>query len=372
MNILKLTAAAVAVLALTACSRDGGTAGVSSELSVKGVQKETVSYDKELNDQRTAKDSQVVSGLNFELAALRPVISQAGVTNLGGYVYNVLYMGADLFPFESHMKKLGLGNLGDKPNAAQIEAAKARIEQLKADADKFPHIAQSNAEQQNCLELVVAGDGAQARACFEDYFTRIDAAMIILALTAPHPRMQFTEERVVGFEKQREICVRKGSSCDDSEIQTMLKTTLAMQRVSQTLSPRLLNGLEGRILTNEDDAKRQVVENLFKQSPAEIRKLAAVRAARVEYLTEPGEVQSPLKVTLVESGQHFIYDAKGVTEYQNGAIWHGDSVLAGGRRELSFEKSAGANLTAKYSNSQDAEASNSSSTKAGADLKTGG
>lgn len=356
-----ICAAVLFALALAGCSKGGLSTSVENSTSAETGSKTDITGTKTLSAGRTAKASTMVPGAQLIAETLYPVLALEAL-DIDAFAWNTKYMNEPILDVNRALAKHGFTGADTSPvsTSRQVTLAKQRLASLADQMGRDVALDYAASQLSVCLEHVTGGDAAQGRTCLTAYYTHIYAGAAILAASRPQEHPGFTRETVHGYSNERVFPAK--------EMQAWLGGVGAILEMSLNLQPVLLAGITGQVLRSPDAARAHIIKALF-DLPVEQIQALAVRPKNLTARVYRGELDSPLKVAVPELGWTIVEDEKGLTLIKNGSPYHGDGMLAGGKMEIAFETTAGANLDRKTSIGSDTSTKSSGSIKTSADVK---
>lgn len=355
---LRLSLSVIALCALSACSK-GVSVGAENTSGIEQTRKSDVSKSKTLSANMSAKVTATMPAAQLIAQALRPVVEIADI-DMPAYVRAVKFDAAPLLPVDAALARHGIGpdtQSIDEQHRAQATAALVSLAARAGDDSVALDTAQ---RLRTCLELVAAGDAAQARVCLTDYYSHVYAAAAILATAWP--------QKTPGIRGEAVDLVSKERSFPKPALARWVQGSVTLLHLSTKLQSGWVKGLEGQVLRDPDDARLTIAQRLFDTPLGDLQALAQ-RATGLTAVVSNGDLGAPLEVFVPSRNEYVTQTDKGLSLVRDGSVWHGEGLIAGAKTDIALEHSTSASLERKRSISTDQSDKSGSSTKAGATLQ---
>lgn len=336
-TIFKLAAVAVAAITLSACSK-GVSVGVENTVGNENSLKTSVDKSKTMTGSTSAKVSATMPTSTLIAQTLRPLVALSGI-NLPAYVRSVKYDGADILQTSDDLKKFNLTGTSD--GDAQVVGAIQLLQAVKARST-------GDAVQDYAIKVLsdcVSKMGpprmpTEGLACIQDFYTRSYVAAAILATTWPEKQIRIPGIRVNLTDKEIHV--------PPKPLRRWVRGVATLLSMSERLQKGWAEDLDGLVLRDLDSAHTLVAQKLM-TTPVEVIKAAATQLQPGEVVVSKGELSGTFEVFLVERNEYITQSEKGLILIRNGAVWHGDGLIAGAKTDISLENTTTASVERKKS-----------------------
>lgn len=355
---LRLSLSVIALCTLSACSK-GVSVGAETTSGIEQTRKSDITKSRTLSANTSAKVTATMPAAQLIAQALRPVVDVAGI-DMPAYVRSVKFEGGDLLPVDAAVARHGIGPDTVALDAQHRAQATAALVSLAARAGDDPVALDTAQRLRTCLELVAAGDAAQARECLTAYYGHVYAAAAILATAWP--------QKTPGIRGESADLISKERGFPKPALARWVEGSVTLLHLATKLQAGWVQGLEGQILRDPDDARLTIAQRLFETPLADIQALAQ-RATGLSAVVSNGDLGAPLEVFVLSRNEYVTQTDKGLSLVRDGSVWHGEGLIAGAKTDIALEHSTSAAMERKRTLSTDQSDKSGSSTKAGATLQ---
>lgn len=335
-TIFKLAAVAVAAITLSACSK-GVSVGVENTVGNENSLKTSVDKSKTVTGSTSAKVSATLPASTLIAQTLRPLVALSGI-NLPAYVRSVKYDGADILQTSEDLKKFHL--TGSWVGDAQVVGASQLLQAVKARSNGDAVQNYAIEVLSDCVGKMGPPKPTDGLSCVQDFYTRSYMAAGILATTWPEKQLRIPGTRVNLADKEIHV--------PPKQLRLWVSGASTLLSMSEHLQKGWVAGLEGLVLRDLDSARVMVAQKLM-ATPVDDIKAAATRLQPGEVVVSKGDLSAVFEVFLVERNEYITQSEKGLILTRNGAVWHGDGLIAGAKTDIALDNTTTASVERKKS-----------------------
>lgn len=353
---IKMTTMALAIASalLAACGQSGVSGGVEQTAAQEVGSKADASASQSVQNGKSSRVSTEAAGAMAVANVSRELAELAGI-DVAAYEENVKFGGSPILPIESYLR-------AKHAKGSSADAVKARA---ALDLERFAAVPKTDVAARHMADLLIVCAEAisadpTAWDCYRDQYTRVFAAVAVQAGLTPRVQPGLPGEVVDGFDKTRRF--------PKAQFTHFASAVTTLSELSVELQPQWLKGIAGPMLRTLEDQQLHLVRQIAATPVAQVQQLAEMVPVPDAYAL-PGDAGSPLRIAVPSRGWVIAQDDKGLSIFQNGSLYHGDGLLAGGKVLLGVDSTAAANTEIRASAGTDSSSKVTGSNKVGANIQ---